>query len=54
MAQDRSKAPEGLAKRHRYGILELSASHLDHVSELLSLLLQSFDELEEVGAELEV
>lgn len=54
VTQDGGKATEGLSERHRYGILELSASHLDHVSELLSLLLQSFDELEEVGAELEV
>ena len=54
VTQDGGKATEGLSERHRYSVLELSASHLDHVSELLSLLLQSFDELEEVGAELEV
>ena len=54
VTQDGGEATEGLAERHRYSILKLSASHLDHVSELLRLLLQSFDELEEVGAELEV
>ena len=54
MTQDGGEAAEGLAERHRHSVLKLSASHLDHVSELLSLLLQSFDELEEVGTELEV
>ena len=54
VTQDGGEATEGLAERHRYSILKLSASHLDHVSELLRLLLQSFDELEEVGTELEV
>ena len=54
VTQDGGEATEGLAERHRHSVLELGASHLDHVSELLSLLLQSFDELEVVGAELEV
>ena len=54
VTQDGGEATEGLAERHGYSILKLGASHLDHVSELLRLLLQSFDELEEVGAELEV
>ena len=54
VTQDGGEATEGLAECHGHSVLELSASHLDHVSELLRLLLQSFDELEEVGTELEV
>ena len=54
VAEDRCEATEGLAERHRHSVLELCATHLDDVSELLRLLLESFDELDEVGAELEV
>ena len=54
VAEDRSEATEGLAERHRHSVLELRTTHLDDVCELLRLLLESFDELDEVGTELEV
>ena len=54
VAENRSEATEGLTERHRHSVLELRATHLDDVGELLRLLLESFDELDEVGTELEV
>ena len=54
VTEDRSEATEGLTERHGHSVLELRATHLDDVGELLRLLLESFDELDEVGTELEV
>lgn len=48
------KAAEGLAEGHGDSVLQLGASHLHHVGELLALLVEGVDHVLEAGHEFEV